>query len=53
MKAALLHAPGDLRIDDIPEPVAGPGEVVLRIGAAASCHTDVKSVLRGQPSLGP
>jgi L-iditol 2-dehydrogenase len=53
VKAALLHAPGDLRIDDIPEPVAGRGEVVLRIGAAASCHTDVKSVLRGHPSLGP
>ena len=53
MKAARLHGPGDLRIDDIPEPVAGPGEVVLRIGAAASCHTDVKSVLRGHPSLGP
>jgi L-iditol 2-dehydrogenase len=53
VKAALLHAPGDLRIDEIPEPVAGPGEAVLRIGAAASCHTDVKSVLRGHPSLGP
>jgi L-iditol 2-dehydrogenase len=53
VKAARVHAPGDLRIDEIPEPVAGPGEVVLRIGAAASCHTDVKSVLRGHPSLGP
>jgi L-iditol 2-dehydrogenase len=53
VKAARVHAPGDLRIDDIPEPTAGPGEVVLAIGAAASCHTDVKSVLRGHPSLGP
>jgi L-iditol 2-dehydrogenase len=26
---------------------------VLAIAAAASCHTDVKSVLRGHPSLGP
>ena len=25
VKAARLHGPGDLRIDDIPEPVAGPG----------------------------
>ena len=27
--------------------------MVLRIDAAASCHTDVKSVLGGHPSLGP
>ena len=53
MRAALLHAPGDLRIEDVAEPVAGPGEVVLAIGAAASCGTDVKSVQRGHPSLGP
>jgi L-iditol 2-dehydrogenase len=26
---------------------------VLRIEAAASCHTDVKSVRHGHPSLGP
>lgn len=53
MRAALLHGPGDLRIEDVPDPVAGPGEVVLAVRAAASCHTDVKSVLRGHPSLGP
>src|SRR4051795_8406569 len=53
MRAARLHGPGDLRIEDVPEPVAGPGEVVLRIGAATTCGTDVKSVLRGHPTLGP
>jgi L-iditol 2-dehydrogenase len=51
MKAALLYGPGDLRIEDVEEPVAGPGEVVLAIGAAATCGTDVKSVLRGHPSI--
>jgi L-iditol 2-dehydrogenase len=53
VRAALLYAPGDLRIEEVPEPLAGPGEVVLAIGAAASCGTDVKSVKRGHPSLGP
>jgi L-iditol 2-dehydrogenase len=53
VKAALVYGPGDLRIEEIADPVAGPGEAVLRIGAAASCHTDVKSLLRGHPSLGP
>ena len=51
MRAALLYGPGDLRIEDVPDPVAGPGEVVLRIGAAMTCGTDVKSVLRGHPTI--
>ena len=36
MRAALLHGPGDLRIEDVPDPVAGPGEIVLAIRAAAT-----------------
>jgi L-iditol 2-dehydrogenase len=47
----VLHAPGDLRIAAVPEPAAGPGEVVLDVGAALSCGTDVKSVRRGHPSI--
>ena len=35
----------------MPDPVARPGEVVLAIGAALSCATDVKSVARGHPSI--
>jgi L-iditol 2-dehydrogenase len=51
MKAALLYGPGDLRVEEVEEPLAGPGEIVLAIGAAATCGTDVKSVLRGHPSI--
>ena len=51
MRAAILHGPGDLRIEDVEEPGAGPGEIVLRIGAAATCGTDVKSVARGHPTI--
>ena len=51
MRAAVLHAPGDLRIEAVAEPEPGPGEVVMDIGAALSCGTDVKSVLRGHPSI--
>jgi L-iditol 2-dehydrogenase len=51
VRAALLHGPGDLRVEDLPDPVAGPGEVVLAIAAALSCATDVKSVARGHPSI--
>jgi L-iditol 2-dehydrogenase len=51
MRAARLHGPGDLRIETVPEPTPGPGEVVLSIAAAMSCATDVKSVTRGHPSI--
>jgi L-iditol 2-dehydrogenase len=51
VRAALLHGPGDLRVEAVEDPVAGPGEIVLAIAAAASCGTDVKSVLRGHPSI--
>ena len=51
MRAAVLHAPGDLRIDSVAEPAPERGEVVLSIRAALSCGTDVKSVLRGHPSI--
>ncbi len=51
MKAAVLHGPEDLRIDAVAEPAPGHGEIVLAVGAALSCATDVKSVRRGHPSI--
>jgi L-iditol 2-dehydrogenase len=51
VRAALLHAPGDLRIEECDDPEPGPGELVLRVAAALSCGTDVKSVARGHPSI--
>lgn len=53
MKAAVLHEPGDLRVDEVPDPAPAAGEVVLRIDAAATCGTDRKSYARGHPALGP
>ncbi len=44
MKAAVFHEHGDagvLRIEDVPAPVAQPGEVLLRVRAAALNHLDV------------
>lgn len=42
MKAWQFTATGaPLELRDVPEPVAGPGEVVVEIRAAGLCHTDV------------
>jgi L-iditol 2-dehydrogenase len=51
VRAALLHAPGELRVEEVDEPRPGPGEVVLEIRAAGSCGTDVKTYLRGHPTI--
>jgi propanol-preferring alcohol dehydrogenase len=42
MKAMLLDVPGrPLRAADVPDPVAGPGQVLLRVSACAVCRTDL------------
>jgi L-iditol 2-dehydrogenase len=50
MRAAILHGPGDLRIDEVAEPV---DEVVVDVEAATTCGTDVKMWRRGHPVLPP
>jgi L-iditol 2-dehydrogenase len=49
MKAAMFHNIGDVRIEEVPEPHAGPGEVVIRVESALTCGTDVKTWKRGHP----
>lgn len=46
MKAIVFRQGGAIATEDVPDPVAGPGEVVLRIRASGICHTDVE-ILRG------
>ncbi|GAA4729950.1 NAD(P)-dependent alcohol dehydrogenase [Nocardioides endophyticus] len=42
MKAARLHEAGsDFVIEDVPTPEPGPGEVLIRIGGAGACHSDL------------
>lgn len=42
MKAMLLDAPGQpLRSAEVPDPVPGPGELLLRVSACAVCRTDL------------
>jgi NADPH:quinone reductase-like Zn-dependent oxidoreductase len=44
MKAAVMYEPGDLgvlRVEEIPEPTPGPGEVVLQVLCAGLNHLDI------------
>src|SRR5688572_11201437 len=44
MKALLSHDPGGpetLRLDELPDPTAGPGELLVRVRAAAINYPDV------------
>lgn len=40
MQAAVFHGREDVRIEDVPRPDPGPGEVLLRIDAVGICGTD-------------
>ncbi len=47
MQAAILHGRQDIRIEDVPVPRAAPGELIVRVGAALTCGTDLKVFRRG------
>jgi (R,R)-butanediol dehydrogenase/meso-butanediol dehydrogenase/diacetyl reductase len=47
MRAVRWHGRGDVRLDDVPVPAPGAGQVLLRIEAAAICGTDVDEVRSG------
>ena len=50
MRAAVLHGPEDLRVEEVPEPA---GEVTVEVSAATTCGTDVKMWRHGHPALRP
>ena len=41
LAAVLQSAPGGLRIEEIPIPEPGPGEILVRVSACGVCHTDL------------
>ena len=47
MRAAVLHGREDVRIESVPIPKAGLGELIVRVGAALTCGTDLKVFRRG------
>jgi (R,R)-butanediol dehydrogenase/meso-butanediol dehydrogenase/diacetyl reductase len=47
VRAAVLYAPGDLRIEDRPEPTCGAGDVILEITYNGLCGTDATEYAKG------
>ena len=48
MLACRIHAKEDLRIEHLDMPPAGPGEVLLRLGAAGICGSDLHYYFEGR-----
>jgi L-iditol 2-dehydrogenase len=42
MRAAVYHGPEDLRLEEVPRPVIGPEEVLLKVLNASICGTDIR-----------
>ena len=42
MKAAVFYETEDLRLEDVPEPEAGPDEVVVKVLACGFCGSDIE-----------
>jgi L-iditol 2-dehydrogenase len=53
MRAVVFYGPGDLREEEMPVPTPGRGEIVLKVQAALTCGTDVKTLRRGHPVMIP
>ncbi len=47
MQAVVLHGKEDLRVETVPVPSPMNGEILLRVGAALTCGTDLKVYRRG------
>src|SRR6201986_992693 len=47
MLAAVLYGKEQVQLERIPVPCIGPGEIIVRVGAALTCGTDLKVFRRG------
>jgi propanol-preferring alcohol dehydrogenase len=51
MQAFRIVAPHKVELQSVPKPEPGPGEVLLRVGAAGACHSDLH-ILDAPDALG-
>lgn len=51
MLSAMYYGPKDLRVEEVPIPEIGEDDILMKIGSATTCGTDVKMYRRGYPDL--
>lgn len=51
MNAAMFYAPMDVRFERADVPTAGPGELLVKVCAALTCGTDIKTYQSGHPVI--
>ena len=50
MKAAVYRGVDDVRLEDVPVPEIGPGEILVRVHTCGICGTDLKKIATGSHS---
>ena len=53
MKAAVYYAPGDIRVEDRPEPEPADDNLIVQVHCCAVCGTDLKLATIGNPRCHP
>lgn len=52
MKAAVFHGPNQpLKIEEVPTPVPGAGQLLIKTAACGVCHTDLHYIDHGVPTF--
>lgn len=47
MRAAVFHDTQDIRVEEMPDPTLGPGDLLVRVGAVGICGTDAHEYAHG------
>jgi threonine dehydrogenase-like Zn-dependent dehydrogenase len=53
MKAAVWEGPKEIRVEDVPDPVVGPRDVLLKVKAVGICGSDLHVYRHGQYNAQP
>jgi L-iditol 2-dehydrogenase len=53
MLAARFYQPGDVRVEEIPDPEPGPSDVMIRVRNCSICGADRKTIQHGHHRLSP
>jgi L-iditol 2-dehydrogenase len=51
MKAIVYYGPGDVRVEQLPEPSCGDEELLVKVDACAVCGSDLKTQKHGNPRM--